>query len=111
MHINEAYEHDPLLPCQGEEKPCPPSGCSKVGTQSVDVAAPLTLSPIAVVGSATVTCQGAPCVTCVTGDGGTSCTVTVTQRVSVAVPIRYSVAVEPDDPTIACADSRQGCCP
>ena len=102
LHISEAYEHEPILPYQPEES-CPTSGCSKIGTQCVDVSAPLTLTPIATAGTAVITCQGMPSVVCVTDDEGTSCTVTVTQRVCVAVPIRYSVVVNPDDPTIACA--------
>lgn len=107
LHINEAYEHDPIRPYQGEEKGCSQNGCNKVGTQAVDVTAPLTLTPVAVAGAATITCQGAPSVVCMTDDEGTSCTVTVTQRICVAVPIRYSVVVTPDDPTIACAGSTE----
>lgn len=113
MHISEAYEHEPILPYQPEEN-CPAGGCNKIGTQCVDVAAPLTLTPIATAGTATITCQGAPSVVCVTDAEGTSCTVTVTQRVCVAVPIRYSVVVDPDDPTISCAGGAEssgcGCC-
>lgn len=106
LHISEAYEHEPILPYQAEDS-CQPSGCNKIGTQSVDVAAPLTLTPIATVGTATITCQGSPSAVCVTDAEGTSCTVTMTQRLCVAVPIRYSVAVSPDDPTIACADGAE----
>lgn len=111
LHISEAYEHEPILPYQPEDacKPC--GSCNKVGTQCVDVAAPLTLTPAAAVGSATVTCQEEPRVVCVTSDDGTSCTVIVTQRVCVSVPIRYSVEVEPSAPTIACAETPgSGCC-
>lgn len=106
LHISEAYEHEPILPYQGEDS-CQPSGCNKIGTQSVDVAAPMTMTPIATVGTATVACQGNPTAACVTGEGGASCTVTITQRLCVSVPIRYSVAVSPDDPTIACAGSAE----
>lgn len=111
MHISEAYEHEPILPYQPEES-CPASGCGKTGIQCVDVAAPMTLTPVATVGEAAVSCQGAPSVVCVTDAGGASCTVTVTQRVCVAVPIRYSVVVAPEDPTIACAAGAEsgGCC-
>ncbi len=104
MHINEVYEHDPILPCPSEDS-CPISGCSKVGTQCVNVAATMSLTPTAVVGTPTVTCQGSPRVTCVTEPGGTRCTVTMTQQVCVSVPVRYGVELTGGDPTIACAES------
>lgn len=112
MRINEAYEHDPILPYQTEES-CPVSGCNKVGTQCVDIAAALTLSPTASVGTVTVACQGAPAITCVTNAEGTSCTVTLTQQVCVSVPVRYGVTMTAGEPTIACADNSCigcGCC-
>lgn len=104
MRISEAYEHAPILPYPQEEA-CQPCNCSKVGTQCVDVAAPLSLTPVASVGTATVTCQQEPRVVCVTSDDGTSCTVVVTQQVCVSVPIRYGVEVSHAEPTIACANS------
>lgn len=111
MRISEAYEHEPILPYQPEDACQPCSCCNKVGTQCVDVAAPLTLTPVATVGSATMSCQEEPRVVCVTSDDGTSCTVTVTQRVCVSVPIRYSVEVDPACPTIVCAETSEnnGC--
>lgn len=106
MRINEAYEHEPLLSCPLEETPggsC--ERCEKTGVQCVDIAAPLTVEPTAAVGTAAVSCQGSPSVSCVTEPDGRSCTVTVTQQVCVSVPIRYGVTVTPGDPTVACADS------
>ena len=107
MRINETYEHEPILPYQGEES-CPINGCNKIGTQNVDVSETLTLTPSTTTGTAVMTCQGTPRVTCETSADGTSCTVVVTQRVTVSVPIRFNVVVEPDDPTIACAGSTDG---
>nr|WP_326184478.1 hypothetical protein [uncultured Oscillibacter sp.] len=111
MHISEAYEHEPIRPCKAEDA-CQPSGCNKVGTQCVDVSAPLILTPTAAAGTVTVACQGTPDITCVTDAGGTSCTVTMTQRVCVSVPIRYGVNLTSGEPTIACAEScaGSGCC-
>ena len=63
MRINEAYEHEPILPYQSEES-CPLNGCNKVSTQCVDVTAPVILVPTAAMGSPTVTCQGSPKITC-----------------------------------------------
>ena len=111
MRINEAYEHDTILPYQGEDS-CP-GGCNKIGTQCVDVTAALTLAPTASVGTVSVTCQGSPAITCVTAPDGTSCTITMTQQVCVSVPIRYGVTLNTGEPTIACADNNCigcGCC-
>lgn len=105
MHISEVYEHEPI---RQAENSCPINGCSKVGTQCVNVAAKMSLTPTAVVGAPTVTCQGAPKVTCVTQPGGASCTVTMTQQVCVSVPVRYGVELKSEEPTIACADT--DCC-
>ena len=102
MKINEAYEHEPILPYQGEEA-CPVGGCGKVGVQCVDVAQAMTLTPTAVVGTAVVTCQGTPRITCEAAADGSTCLTTVTQRVCVTIPIRFGATVEPSSPTITCA--------
>lgn len=111
MRINEAYEHEAILPYQPEES-CPTGGCNKVGTQCVRVTAPLVLTPAAAVGTVTVSCQGSPEISCVTDASGSSCTVAMTQEVCVSVPIRYGVALATGEPTIACGDScaGSGCC-
>ena len=88
MRINEAYEHEPILPYQSEES-CPLNGCNKVSTQCVDVTAPVILVP--------------------TNADGTMCTATLTQQVCVSIPVRYGVTMSTCDPTIACADSCTGC--
>lgn len=109
LRISEAYEHEPLLSCQVEEN-CPAGGCSKTGTQCVDIAAPLVLAPAASVGTVTVTCQGSPCITCVTEADGSRCVVTMTQQICVSVPVRYGVTLTAGEPTISCADGSCGCC-
>ncbi|MCI8909197.1 MAG: hypothetical protein HFG09_00825 [Oscillibacter sp.] len=112
MRISEAYEHEPLLSRPAEES-CPSGGCSKTGTQCVDVAAPLVLTPTASVGTVTVACQGSPCINCVTEADGSRCIVTMTQQICVSVPVRYGVTLTTGEPTIACADNNcagSGCC-
>ena len=99
MRINEAYEHETILPRQGDE-----CGCNKIVTQCVDVTAPVTLIPTASLGTVTVACQGVPMVNCVTDPCGTSSTITVTQRVCVTIPVRYDVSMNTSDPTISCAE-------
>jgi len=110
LRISEAYEHEPILPYQAEDN-CPSNSCNEVGTQCIDISAPLVLTPAAETGTVTVTCQGSPSVFCETNDGGTSCTVTVTQRVCVSVPVRYSVEVASARVRVACADgdTDRGC--
>lgn len=105
MRINEAYEHAAILPCPGDD-----SGCNKIVTQCVDVAAPVTLIPSACLGAATVACQGMPVVSCVADPCGTSSTVTITQRICVTIPVRYDVSMSTGDPTIACADGGASPC-
>lgn len=111
MRINEAYEHEPLLSCTADES-CQPGGCGRVGTQCVDVTAPLTLTPTTVVGTMAVSCQGTPRITCTANADGTSCTVTMTQQVCVSIPIRYGVTMAAGEPTVSCAENcvGAGCC-
>ncbi|MDD3346956.1 hypothetical protein [Oscillibacter sp.] len=108
MRINEAYEHEPILPHPAEES-CPLNGCNKIGTQCVDVSEPVILTPTASVGTITVTCQGTPSVVCVTDAAESSCTVTLTQKVCVAIPVRFGVSMAPGEASIACAAGSTGC--
>ena len=102
MRINEAYEHDALLPNPGV---C----CEKQGGHCVDIAAPVTMVPEVTVGTVTSACQGEPSVTCVTNADGASCTLTFTQRVCVSVPVCFGVTVTEGDPRIACGNSGKCC--
>lgn len=108
MRINEAYEHEPILPYAAEEacerQTCERQscGCDKTVVQCVDISAPLALYPRATVGTVVVSCQGAPTVTCSTDPGGDACNVLLTQRVCVSIPVRYSVEPVNGEPTIDC---------
>lgn len=103
MRINEAYEHEAILPCQPEETGLS-NACNKIITQCVDVTAPVILQPTASLGTVTVTCQGAPSVSCVNDPSGTCCTVTLTQQVCVTMPVRYGVTMSSGEPMISCAE-------
>ena len=104
LRINEAYEHEPILPYQPEDA-CPINSCNKTASQCVEVSTPVRLTPTAVVGNINVACQGAPEVACVTNDEGSSVTVTVTQKVCVSIPVRFGVEkAEGAAPGIACVD-------
>ena len=47
--------------------------------------------------------------TCATNADGTMCTVTMTQKVCVSIPVRYGTTISTCDPTITCAESCIGC--
>lgn len=91
--MNEAYQNEPILTC----------GCSKAGMQCVDVTEEVVLTPTAVVGTISTACQGSPSVMCVTNAEGTACTVTLTQRVCVTIPVTFGVSKTEGDPSIMCA--------
>lgn len=100
LRINEVYEHEPLVPYPVTE---PTTGCDKVGTQCVEVSLPLTVTPTATPGTVVTTCSSSPTVTCVTAEDGLSCTITVSQRVCVSIPVCFGVVADPETVTIACA--------
>ncbi|MDY3282291.1 hypothetical protein [Dysosmobacter sp.] len=83
----------------------PATGCSKSGTQCVDVSKKVVLMPTATVGTITTSCQGSPSVTCATNAEGTASTVTLTQRVCVSIPVTFGVTKEDGDASIMCAGS------
>ena len=84
----------------------PASSCiGRTSTQCVDVTRPVTLTPTASLGTVVASCSGVPTVTCVTAADGMSCTVTLTQRVCVSIPVTYGVDADAGDATIACADT------
>ena len=115
LRINEAYEHEPILPyttegeCTNECGGCDDCG-QKVGTQFVDIVASAVLTPTATIGTVAVTCQGTPVVTCTSTDDGATCILTVTQSVCVSVPVTYGVTLSDEEASITCSDGGCGCC-
>ena len=92
--------------CRNESASTPSAGCiGRAGTQSVDISQPIVLTPTASLGTVVSSCPGSPSVTCVASPDGTTCTVTLTQRVCISIPVSYGVEVAPGEPTITCADS------
>lgn len=85
---------------------CPPvTGCSKTATQCVAVSSAVTLAPTASLGSVTVTCQGNPEVVCVTNEAGTLCTVTMTEKLCISLPVQYGVTITEVGPKIDCGEN------
>ena len=88
----------------------PSSSCiGKAGTQCVDISQPIVLTPTASLGTVVSSCPGSPSVTCVTSSDGAACTVTLTQRVCISIPVSYGVEIAPGDPIITCADGTASC--
>lgn len=107
MHINDAYEHTPILPFAEDaiaRQATPVTSCAKTATQCVNVSKSLSMTPTAEVGTVTSTCSGNPTVICYTNTEGTACTVTVTQRVCATIPVTFGVAHTEGDAGISCAD-------
>ena len=83
----------------------PAPGCiGRSATQCVDVTQPVVLTPTTSLGTVVASCAGAPSVTCVPSGDGTSCTVTLTQRVCVSIPVTYGVEADAGEAAIGCAD-------
>lgn len=100
--MNEVYRRDT------EDSGRCACSCSKSGTQCVDIREPVILAPAVTVGSVTTVCQGSPVVVCETSDDGTYCTVTLTQKVCVTVPVQYGVTVSKGEASISCSGG-SGC--
>ena len=81
----------------------------KAGTQSVDISQPVVLTPTTSLGTVISSCPGNPTVTCVTAPDGASCTLTLTQRVCISIPVSYGVEVAPGEPIITCAEGSPSC--
>lgn len=109
LHMNELYKKGPGLSCPMDPPACPGADCSKNGTQCVEISKQVTLSPSATVGTVTTSCVGTPSVSCETGTDGATCTVTLTQRVCVTIPVDYSVTLTDDGATIACGGESCTC--
>jgi len=89
-------------------------GCPTTTYQEVDVCVPVTISPYATVGEATVTCCGDPTITqgtasCAGTTGGT-CSFTISQRVCVAVPVAFGANAQVGNYTVNCGTAGNGNC-
>lgn len=106
--MNELYQKERTMPLSVDPVACP-SGCNKNGTQCVEISKPVVLTPNAEVGTMTTVCQGSPTVLCVNSADGATCTVTLTQKVCVTVPVSFGIDLTEEDPTIACGGDTCTC--
>lgn len=83
-----------------------PVGCSPVFFQTESVCVPVTVTPFAEPGDATVSCCGNPVVRTEDRCPGTrtSCTFTVTQTLCIRIPITFGADVETGPATVQCGE-------
>jgi hypothetical protein len=74
----------------------------------VEVSKQVRLDPSNTLGTAVITCQGNPTVSCETDASGFSCTVTVTQQICVSIPVTYGINIVEGDDLIACGGDSVG---
>lgn len=104
-----------LMPSSGNIPPIrpdhPPAGapneCAKIGLQYADISVPITLKPDAAIGRIEMKCCGEPTVTCVEDNGANTCEIVITQKVSIKIPVQYSVVACVGESSIDC---EHGCC-
>ena len=89
---------------------CLEDACVKTGYHYADISVPIELKPSATLGAVVVECCGEPAVTCRDDDCGNTCEVTITQKVSIQIPIHYQVAACMGESSIDC-DCDTSCCP
>ena len=103
---------DNFLPETDEKsKPCEcpaPCGCEKIGYQYLDISVPIEVRPNVTVGQIEAECCGEPSVCCTENSAGNTCEITVTQRISLSLPIRYGITACKGDNKINCAGGE--CC-
>lgn len=86
------------------------NACARLANQCVEVSAPLVLSPTAVLGNITTTCQGNPTVECITNEDQTLSQVRLRQKICLTIPVRYGVSIAAETPRIACSEEQDGTC-
>lgn len=83
-------------------------GCKKTGYQYADISVPIDLKPNATIGDIKSECCGEPCVYCKENHTGTSCEITITQKILIKIPVEFNVIACVGEEQIACGDDE--CC-
>ena len=81
---------------------CPEDACVKTGYQYADISVPMELKPSATLGDIIMECCGEPDVDCRESKCGDSCEITITQKVSIKIPVHYQVSACVGNSTINC---------
>lgn len=106
MAENLPYETEPML--LDDDCDCSHDGCVKSGYHYADISVPIELKPNTALGEVVVECCGEPDVDCCEDQDGDRCEITVTQKVSIRIPLYYQVVACLGDSRIDC-DRGSGC--
>lgn len=101
---NPSFNNNKILPnapaagVPGER----PDDCLKVSRQYADVSLPIEIIPQVCAGCIEAECCGEPVVLCKDNCCGGSCEITITQKVEIRIPLKFSVNVEMGESAISC---------
>lgn len=90
-------------------KDCTFDECTREIIQSADVSLPVEIEPDATVGRIQAGCCGDPIVVCTHDHCSDTCKILITQRLSVKIPVTFSVMTCVDDPIIECCTGNPCC--
>ncbi|MGN0538969.1 MAG: hypothetical protein ACI4KI_03840 [Candidatus Fimenecus sp.] len=88
---------------------CHRDGCEKTENYYADISVPLEMIPKTTLGDVSVECCGESSAECIESRCANTCTVNVTQKVNIKIPISYQVSACMGEPVIDC-DGDTPCC-
>jgi hypothetical protein len=97
------YEDKQMCGCPSKDDEQPDCGgevCKRVITQKADVSVPISISPTASVGQIQTECLGEPQIK--KSQCKDTCVITVTQTISVKIPISYKVETKLGEKEVTC---------
>ncbi|MGN0517895.1 MAG: hypothetical protein ACI4II_04135 [Acutalibacteraceae bacterium] len=98
-----------IMDASSSECKCPKDECVKNCYHYADISVPIEMKPNAKLGDVSIECCGEPSVECCENKCGYTCEITVKQKISIRIPIRYEVDVNMDESAINC-DNGVSCC-
>ncbi len=107
MDENLPYEAEPI-DLRGDCD-CSQDGCVKAGYRYAEISVPIELKPNTTLGEVVVECCGEPDIDCCEAGNADCCEITVTQKVSIKIPVYYQVLACMGDSKIDC-DCGTPCC-
>ena len=81
---------------------CVDDGCEKTGFQYADICVPVTLRPDIIVGRVETECCGEPEISCTAAEAKNAVEISICQRVSIKIPLHYSVEACAGEGKIEC---------
>lgn len=77
------------------------NSCTKINRQCADVSIPLDIEPTADIEDIKISCYEAPCIS-FKKKCDNKCSITITQRICLDIPITYSVSTNSGDLSVDC---------